>query len=325
MNIARGIALSDKNWFQTGGKAAYFCEPSTDQDFADALTFAQDNSLEVTMLGEGANILISDTGIQGLVVRPALKNILVEGKCVTAGAGVRMQDLIDECLDNQLVGLEEFSGIPGLLGGCVYINIHYFEFLLSDFLVSAQVIHRDTGVVETVDNEWFHFGYDASRLQARDYFLVSAKLKLKKVSERQAWYAKGCRDQIIRHRNRRYPTERTCGSFFRNFLPEEIEHLGKAKQIPYVAYYLDKLGVKGALRVGNAQVSRHHANMIVTSPGATSNDVVALVRRMQHMVYDEFGLLPQPECQLLGFDKYPFLRNDNSISSVCSNMIQKTS
>lgn len=308
MIIEENISLNDKNWFCTGGKARYFCQPKTEQEFAAALNFAQDKGIDVFVLGLGANILISDEGFDGLVVRPAIDQIQIQpGGLVCAGAGVKIQDLIDTCLDNNLLGLEEFSGIPGTVGGSVFINIHYMTYFLADFLVSARVIDKVSGQVLDVDKAWFNFGYDHSKLLDGAYFLVSATFKLKQGSELEAAYCKGRRDETVRHRNRRYPMSNTCGSFFRNFHENEVPFLINGKKLLFIAYYLDKLGIKGELSVGNAIVSHQHVNMIVTKPGATSADVINLAKKMQIMVKEKFGILPQAECQFVGFKHQPLI------------------
>ncbi len=218
-----------------------------------------------------------------------------------------MHDLIEFCLANNLLGLEEFSGIPGTVGGSVYINLHYFQFLLEQFLVSATVIHRATGAISTVSPDWFKFGYDQSRLQEEEYYLVDATFTLKKGTDLETAYARGRRVEIIRHRNSRYPTKNTCGSFFRNFHDHEVSLMSNGKKMIFVAYYLDKIGVKGQLQIGNAIVSYQHANMIVNQGNATSADIIALARAMQEMVHKHFSIIPQPECRLIGFKEYPLL------------------
>lgn len=313
MIIECGAPLHDKNWFKTGGPAEFFCEPTTPQEFTEAILYAKNNGLKITVLGEGANVLISDEGINGLVIRPALRQFEIEAAglpdeaLAKSGAGLSFNDLIELCLDHNLLGLEEFSGIPGSVGGSVYINIHYFEFLLSQFLVSATVINTTTGELMTVDSSWFNFGYDDSRLMAGDYLLVLATFQLKKGTDLETAYARGRRIEIIRHRVRRYPTSNTCGSFFRNFFEEEFKHARGASKVPYVAYYLDQIGVKGTLTIGTAKISHQHANMIVTmGDHPKAADVIAVVTTMQNLVSERFGIIPQPECQLLGFKENPF-------------------
>lgn len=309
MNILKNISLQDKNWFKTGGLAKFYVEPVTCDQVAQAILFARTNKIDIFVLGAGANILISDEGFDGLVIALKNKQIIVDimNETLTAGAGLGMPELIQAALDVGLTGLEEFSGIPGTVGGSVFINIHYFEHLLSHFLIKATVINTQTGCIQEVDKEWFGFGYNQSRLQKEPWLLFDATFKLSLKNDLDVAYARGRSYEIARHRSRRYPLERTCGSFFRNFLPHEIPFEIEGKKIPFVAYYLDKVGVKGVLRVGDAVVSHLHANMLVTLPGATSNDVILLARAMQQKVQDEFGITPKPECQFVGFASDPLL------------------
>lgn len=308
--IQTNMPLADKNWFGTGGPARFYCEPTNTEQFQEAIIYANTYDLEIFILGQGANILISDDGFDGLVIRPQLRNITTlpfdsNTILVKADAGVQMPDLINYCLNNNILGLEEFSGIPGTVGGSVYINLHYFEFLLANFLESAQVVHKKEGTLLTVEPAWFNFGYNDSALHKKDYFLVNATFKLKIGTDQETSFAKGRQAEIIRHRAHRYPQVRTCGSFFRNFFPEEVSLEIDNKKIIFVAYYLDKIGVKGALQSGGAIVSPKHANMIVNLGNATSTDIITLAYQMQELVKKEFGILPQPECQLIGFKEYP--------------------
>lgn len=314
MILATNVPLSDKVWFKTGGNARFFCEPTTIQEFQRAIQYARDAHLDIFILGQGANVLVSDEGFDGLVIRPKLIEVQVSAYDdlyvqVTAGAGVAIPDLISYCLDQNILGLEEFSGIPGTVGGSVYINLHYFEFLLSHFLLRARVINNSTGIVETVDTSWFDFGYNVSRLQQHDWYLVDATFLLRRATDLEAAYARGRRAEIIRHRISRYPSSNTCGSFFRNFHPHEVTLESNGKKMIYVAYYLDKLGVKGVLSSGDALVSHQHANMIVNKGNATSADIVCLVRSLQEKVKHAYGIVPQPECLLIGFSDYPLLRS----------------
>lgn len=311
--IESNIPLADKNWFGTGGAARFYCEPTTAEQFQEAIIYAATHNLDMFILGQGANILISDDGFDGLVIRPQLTHITTVSindttALVKADAGVTMPNLIDYCLNNHLIGLEEFSGIPGTVGGSVYINLHYFNFLLANFLVSAEIINKKTGDLETVDAQWFNFGYNDSQLHKKDYFLVNATFKLKPASAEETAFAQGRKTEIIRHRAHRYPQVRTCGSFFRNFFPHEVTLEIDNKKIIFVAYYLDKIGIKGALRNGNAIVSPQHANMIVNLGNATSTEIITLAQQMQRLVLDTFNIVPQPECQFIGFKKYPLLQ-----------------
>lgn len=311
ISIEDNVPLAEKTWFKTGGPARFYTEPHSKSDFQEALMYAQHYNLPLFILGEGANILISDEGFDGLVIKPRITTLehwhTQEGSFVKAGAGVTFKDLITYCLEHELVGLEEFSGIPGTVGGSVFINIHYFEFLLSSFLVNATVLEKATGALLHVDHDWFNFSYNYSRLHQSEHYLIDATFALKKSSQLEAAYAKGRSDEIIRQRARRYPLERTCGSFFRNFFESELLASNHVRKITHVAYYFDTLGFKGQLSSGYACVSHKHANMIVTAPQASSQDVINLARTMQTLVQKNFGITPQPECKLIGFKEHPLL------------------
>ena len=308
--IQENISLHDKNWFATGGCARYFVQPQTAQEFQEALYFSKVQQLPLFILGQGANILISDQGFDGLVIRPQLNTITIESTdekniYLRAGTGIIINDLIEWCLAHQILGLEEFSGIPGTVGGSVYINLHYYDFLLEQFIVQATVIHKATGAISTVDRDWFCFGYDHSKLHVGDYFLIDAVFKLTKTDALGVAFAHGRRTEIIRHRYKRYPYKNTCGSFFRNFHEHEVTHISAGRKMIYAAYYLDKVGIKGQLSVGDAVVSYQHANMIVNNGSATSTDIITLACKMQQLVYEKFGVHLQPECQLIGFNTNP--------------------
>jgi len=310
--IQANVPLADKNWFRTGGNARWYCEPTTTVEFQTALTFAQDNGLEIFVLGQGANVLISDEGFDGLVIRPRLQKLMIlpmqkntEKVFLHAGAGATINDVIEFCLDNHILGLEEFSGIPGTIGGAVFINLHYFQFLLDHFLVEAEIVNKNTGEVKVVSKDWFNFGYNQSSLHTKSYYLTHATFALTQGTDTEIAYAKGRRTEIMRHRVQRYPQTYTCGSFFRNFHEHEVTLVSNGKKMIYVAYYLDKIGIKGELVVGDATVSYQHANMIVNRGNATSTDIINIAHTMQQLVYDQFGIVPQPECQLIGFKLWP--------------------
>jgi len=314
MTIYPSVPLNDKNWFKTGGSARYFATPRTAEEFQQALTFATQKKLRIFLLGHGSNILMCDGEINALVIQPHLTSISanIRKQTLTAGAGTNLAVVLTQALEHKLLGFEEFAGIPGTVGGATYINIHYFQHALSDLLLSGTVIHRTTGEITTVSKKWFAFDYDYSTLKNKDYFLLDATFQLKKESDLEIAYARGRIAEIIRHRMQRYPTKRSCGSFFRNFKKEE---LSRRAPLPYIAYYLDALGLKGHLRRGKAMISYKHANMIVTEPGATSADVIAVARNMQERVWQTYGIVPVPECQFIGFDEFP-LYTPNDIQSI---------
>lgn len=310
MKIEKNISLKEKNWFETGGNAEYFAQPKIEKDFEDCLSFAKEKNLKITILGKGANVLISDNGIKGLVISPSGKKIEILNKedkntFLKVDSGVDLEDLINFCLNNKILGLEEFSGIPGSVGGALYINIHYFNFLISEFVYGAKIFDLEKNEIIEVKNDWFEYGYNKSKLLTKKYCLINATFKLNSCSDLESEYAKGRSFEIIRHRKQRYPYKGTCGSFFRNFHEDEVILESNGKKIIFSAFYLDKIGVKGVLSFGDAIVSHKHANMIVNKGKATSEDIINLAKKMQELVWKNFKILLNPECEFLGFDNFP--------------------
>jgi UDP-N-acetylmuramate dehydrogenase len=302
--IQENVSLADKNWFNTGGCARFFTQPTTVDEVTAACKWAHNHHQRIFIIGHGANILVNDAGFDGLLLRPQLQDIAIlqqnsSETLISTGAGVSMDLLIEWCIAHNLLGLEEFSGIPGTVGGSVYINLHYYQFLLEHFLHSALVLEIETGTIMTVSREWFKFSYNQSALQEKNHILLQADIEIA--------YARGRRVEIIRHRAARYPTKNTCGSFFRNFYENEVTLVSGGKKMIYVAYYLDKIGVKGTLSIGGALVSHQHANMIVNVANATTDHIITLARTMQKLVHDNFGIIPRPECQIVGFENNPLL------------------
>jgi UDP-N-acetylmuramate dehydrogenase len=309
--IQKNIPLNDKNWFKVGGPAEFFAEIKNNENLHEAIEFAKMYSLQITILGSGANVLISDEGIRGLVIHINMQDIVILEKTdeyayVEVGAGLRIEDLINWGIDNQLLGLEEFSGIPSSVGGALYINLHYFKFLIQDFLMNATIFNIETNKIEKVTTEWFEYKYDYSKIFEKKYIILSGIFKLKISTELESMYAMGRSHEIIRHRKQRYPYEYTCGSFFQNFAENEVSLVSDTgKKIIFAAYYLDQVGVKGVLKIGGAMVSHKHANMIVSSSNAKALDIIEVAKTMQEKVLNQFDILLRPECELLGFDKYP--------------------
>ena len=207
--IHQNVSLADKNWFKTGGRARYYAEPKTTAQCRQVIACAKKTKLDLLILGAGANVLLSDDGFSGAALSPALTDMVFDPahQQITAGAGVHLDNLIAYMLDNNAVGLEVFSGIPGTVGGSVYINVHYFEHLLSQFLVKATLLELTTNTVIDVDNNWFNFGYDQSTLNKKEHLLLNAIFQVTSVGHGKVMFARGRREEIIRHRKRRYPTE----------------------------------------------------------------------------------------------------------------------
>ena len=299
ITIQQNKPLNDKNWFKTGGPAKYYCEPKNIHEFQEALEYAQTKNVDVFVLGEGAHVLISDNGFNGLVIRPKIKNITHytsdNHAYVTASAGNSVHELITYCLNNNISGLEDLSGIPGSIGGALNTNMHYLNCTIGNFVSEITMIEKKSGKI--VKTTW-------PIQNKKKYFILDATFKLKIVSDIKCAYYKGQHDELIRHRNRMYPTSNTCGFFFKNFKKAKLGN----NKMPYIIYYLDKLGLRGNLSFGGATISYKHPNMLINKTNATTTDIINLARKIQKIIYEKFGITPQPECQLIGFKEYPLLK-----------------
>jgi len=289
MTIQKNISLKDYTNFQIGGPARFFCEPKNTEKIINALEFAQEKNLPIFILGLGANILVSDKGFPGLIIRPQNKKISIRNNIIFAQAGATIDKVIDLALKNNLIGFEDFSGIPSTIGGALFINLHYFDAFIGNFLKSALVLNKNTLKTEKIKPAWFKFGYDDSKLKTdKNYILLQAEFKLKKVNNFKKHEAIGKAKEIIRTRERRYPQEPSVGSIFQN--PSNAP----------AAYLIDKCGLKGK-KIGDALLSPKHANMIVNTGNAKASDILKLTELIKQKVKKKFKTHLKLEMELVGF------------------------
>jgi UDP-N-acetylmuramate dehydrogenase len=303
MNILENIPLKPYTNFRIGGPARFFCETKNTREIIESLKFAKERNMLTFILGLGANILVSDDGFPGLVIRQQNKKIRIEagsrGGIITAKAGATIDKLIATALKGSLVGIEDFSEIPSTVGGALYINIHYFDAFIGPFVKSALVLNKNTLKVEEVDQSWFRFDYDNSKLKTdKDYILLEASFKLKQVDDYKKCEAIGKAKEIVRTRRRRYPSEPSVGSIFQNLSEEERRRYNLPTRS--VAYLIDACGLKGK-RIGDAMLSYQHANMIVNVGNARAADVLELAGIIKKSVREKFKIGLKFEMELVGF------------------------
>jgi UDP-N-acetylmuramate dehydrogenase len=299
VNIQENILLKPYTSFKIGGPARFFCEPKSSLDVLEFIDFARSKNLPVFVLGMGANILVSDDGFQGLVIRQQNDKISVKDNIMKAEAGVTVEKLIEKALSENLIGLEDFSGIPSSLGGALYINLHYFDAFMGPLVRSALVLNSDNLKTEVVEQSWFRYDYDNSKLKTdKQYLLLEAQLELEKVNEYRKYEALGKSKEIIRTRKYKYPFEPSVGSVFQNLSSDEQ----KQRNLPTrsVAYLIDVCGLKGK-RVGDAMLSHRHANMIINAGNAKAAEVLELAQIIKQDVKDRFEVDLKFEMELVGF------------------------
>ncbi|MFA6136031.1 MAG: UDP-N-acetylmuramate dehydrogenase [Candidatus Paceibacterota bacterium] len=300
MFIRKNVLLKNYSGYKIGGPADFFCEPKSKKELLTALNFSLKKNIPVYMLGGGFNILISDSGFRGLIIKPKINYLAVKKNGMIAGAGVDLGRAIKFSLKNGLLGLEEFSGIPGTIGGALYINIHYYQALLNNFVEWIECVDNklNSYLIKAKNENW---KYEFSQIQKSGLIVVRACFKLKKVNQEQKWKAIGKAEEIIRTRFYKYPQEPSAGSVFQNI---DSKNFYGAPSIS-AAHYIDRLGMKGT-RVGGAEISGRHANMIINKGGATAKDVIKLASLIKKRVKNKFGIEFKPEVQFIGFKSDPF-------------------
>lgn len=295
--------------FKVGGPAEWLLEVSSAEELLRAFELAHAAGVAVTMLGGGSNVLISDQGVAGLVVRTRGGRIEEVGRkgeadaavtLVRADAGATINALVRWTIIRGFAGLEAWAGTPGTVGGGVFGNAHYGGRLLSELVDHVRLVSRE-GHVRDVKACDMEFAYDRSRLQRTGEILLWVVLRLRRGADSTALRAVA--RQSLAYRKRTQPLDtKSAGCIFQN--PDPASD-ALPPGIPASAGALvDRAGLKGR-SVGGASVSTTHGNFIVNNGGATATDIRKLVKICQQVVRDLFGLTLREEIVYLGaFEEY---------------------
>ncbi len=242
-------------------------------------------------MGGGSNLLVSDAGFDGLVVKlGVLGREVTEGTRLQVGAGESLMDVVNFAAENSLTGLEFAAGIWGTVGGAIYGNAGAFGGEIGTLVDRASLVDN-SGDIREVEPGYFQFDYRHSHLKETHEVVVTATLALGpgKKEEIEATI-----QDILAKREGRHPSRNTAGCFFRN-IPDETREFGKMP----AGKLLEEAGAKD-LSVGDARVYEKHANIIVNTGRATSKDIRRLADMMKQKVKNRFGIDLQEEVQQLG-------------------------
>jgi len=287
--------LSRHTTLQVGGPADWFVDVASVPDLRAVLDVARDAAVPVTLLGGGSNVIVSDDGVRGVVVRLRLTSISPVGDDrVRAEAGVTINGLVRWMIGRGLAGLEAWAGTPGTVGGAIYGNAHYGGRNIGDRVASVAVATRD-GRVSVLRHADMEFAYDTSRLQRSGEILVSADFV---VQAGEPGVLRETARASLAHRKLTQPLALpSAGCLFQNPDPgRDVLPPG----IPASAGALiDRAGLKGR-RVGGASISTVHANFLVNDAGATAHDVWQLAELARAAVRDRFGVDLRNEIVFLG-------------------------
>jgi len=281
--------------FHVGGTADWFIETRSTAEIVDILRLAHETRVPVVVLGGGSNVLIADSGIRGLVVRPRGGVISrLDATHIRADAATTINGLVRWTITHGVAGVEEWAGTPGTVGGAVFGNAHFGGRLISELISSVSVCNRN-GVVSEVSVSEMGFGYDRSRLQQTGEVLLSADFV---VSEGQPAALREVARRSLAYRKRTQPLEMpSAGCVFQNPLPgTDVVPDG----IPWSAGALvDRAGLKGYV-FGGARVSPTHGNFIVNEGNATAADIRRLIEQCRSAVKEKFGVELREEIVYLG-------------------------
>jgi UDP-N-acetylmuramate dehydrogenase len=308
VKILENVPLASYSNYRIGGPARYFCEAANEEEIRTGVLFAREQNLQLFVLGGGTNLLISDSGFDGLVLKPSLMQLEARGNVVTVGAGVLVADLLKFTIERSLSGLEWSGGLPGTVGGAVRGNAGAFRGEIKDRVVSVEGFDVETLETISRDNAACRFGYRSSIFKEKNGREIILTTKINMIQGERSAIATGIQDKI-NYRLERHPMEYpNIGSTFKNvdlkLVPDEmrsaVTKVVKVDPFPVVptAYLISEAGLRGTQH-GGAQVSQKHPNFIVNLGGATAVDVKFLIAVVKERVFEKYGIRLEEEIQLV--------------------------
>jgi len=274
--------------FKIGGPAEVFVTPENTEQLAKIWKICQEKGYPMTVLGGGNNVLVCDEGIKGVViVTEKMNKIEIHENKIVAGGGTKLHALADTAQKAGLSGLEFAHGIPGTVGGAIYMNAGAYNHEIKDICESVTVL-LSTGDVITYDKQSLNFGYRKSRFQNEAAIITQARFRLDPKSPKEI---NAYMEELMEKRRNNQPLDKkSAGSTFKR--PGIPNH--------YAAKMIDDCGLKG-FTIGGAQVSTKHAGFVINTGNATANDVLALMEEVRERVHANTGIWLEPEVQMMGF------------------------
>jgi UDP-N-acetylmuramate dehydrogenase len=316
--IKKNINLKNYTTFKIGGDAEFFAEALNSEDLINLIKYSHKEKINLTIIGGGSNILISDKGIKGLTIINRSKSIDIKedidinfdfqiGKprykegdyfkfndlddddksyekvLINVSSGVNLTYLINETLSKGITGIQYFTAIPGSIGGAIFNNIHGGSKLIGDLVYKARLIDKK-GNIKEVDNSFFKFDYDSSILHKEEYYLLDTELILYKGNIEKA---KNTAKEWIKRKRSIQPILPSAGSIFKNITDQERDTI--SAPVNSAGWLIDNVGMKG-YSIGGAKVYEKHANYIINMGFATQNDVSRLIEEIKDKVYKKFKI-----------------------------------
>jgi len=288
-------SLKKHTTYGIGGPADLMIFPKSKQDLIKVIEIINENKIQLTILGSGSNVLVSDNGIRGAVIslKNSLKQIEVDENILYAECGTMLGKIVKHAVKNNLIGLENLNGVPGTLGGALIMNAGAWGGEISENLIHVEVINSKSEI-QKIQKKDLNFSYRQSSFN-KDDILLSAKFNLKKADKDII------KENFIEAQSGRKKSQplnkRSAGSLFKN---PKNNSAGKL---------LDEAGLKG-FSIGDAKISEKHANFFINDGDATSKDMLMLIKKAHKEVKDKFNVNLSLEVKLMGF-------NEDEIEGLC--------
>lgn len=286
LRMTQGEELKKHCTFKIGGPADLFIEPSSDEELILSLKILKEHSLRTFIMGRASNLLFSEKGYRGAMIRLAENYSFtkVEGREIVAKSGTSLAELANIAMEHALAGLEFASGIPGSVGGAVTMNAGAYGGEMKDVVSSVKVLDEKGDIIELKAEE-LNFSYRNSLIQKKDYILLEARFQLEEGLKEEI---KARMDDYNSRRRDKQPLNLpSCGSTFKR--PKE----------GYAAAMIEESNLKG-LKFGGARVSDKHAGFIVNEDGASFADILNLIEIVKKTVFDAKGVLLETEMKIIG-------------------------
>lgn len=282
-------SLKDKTTFKIGGNASFFAKPEDSKSLIALLSWAKENDLPLFILGGGSNLVVSDEGIDKLVISTeSFDFCTLQDDLLICGAGCTFEKITEFCIENEISGLENFAGLPGTTGGATFMNARCYEVSISDVLSSVKYIDLSDFTEKTYSVDLSEWDYKKSPFQSGDKIITQVSFNIKKgiskeIEEKSLSFIKD-------RENKGHFKFPSAGSVFKN-----NRNFGKPS-----GKIIDEVGLRG-FSVGQAQVAPWHGNFIINNGNATASDVRNLVEIIQEKVLKETGFML--ECEIIFTDK----------------------
>ena len=282
--------MSKHTSFKIGGCADIFVLPSTVKEISEVVSICKENGVEFTVVGNGSNLLVSDKGIRGAVIKIG-KNFskisISDDNIIYAQSGASLAMVASVAVNNNLAGFEFASGIPGTVGGAMLMNAGAYGGEIKDIAIAGELLTCDGKVVK-IEGDNQGFGYRTSVYQKMNGIVLGAWFKLHMVDSCDE--IRSLMSDLNKRRKDKQPLEYgSAGSTFKR--PEGM----------FAGKLIEDCGLKG-FTVGRAGVSEKHAGFVINYGGATCEDVLAVMRHVRKTVFDCYGVLLEPEVRLIGED-----------------------